>query len=61
MEGSTGSKEKGWKNILMASWWEVAKSTEYKFIKKQPTLVLLLMKQSSGFMVQHCLIFGEKN
>lgn len=61
LEESTGSKEKGWKNILMASWWEVVKSTECKFIKKQPTLVLLLMKQSSGFMLQHCLIFGEKN
>lgn len=56
LEGSAGSKD--WKNILMASWWEFVMNTEYKFIKKQPTLILLLMKHSSGFIVQHCLIFN---
>lgn len=58
LEGSTGSTEKDWKDILMAFWWEVVMNTEYKFIKKQPTLVLLLMTHSSGFIVQHSLIFN---
>lgn len=58
LEGSTGSKEKDWKNILTASWWEVVRNAEYTFIKNQPTLDLLLMKHSSGFIVQHCLILN---